>query len=62
MKEIKYEYIRSLRLAGYLMQNKFTVRNAEQKDGVFFDFGKLRRIKDCNLEINKIGDDLSPTA
>ena len=22
-----------------------TVRNAEQKDGVFFDYGKLRKIK-----------------
>lgn len=47
----KYEYVKSLRLAGYLNHSwiefdidNSVVRNAENKNGISYEFGSLRMI------------------
>lgn len=54
MKEPKYEYVKSLKLAGYLMQNGFRILRVEpntkfeEKDVYVFEQSK--RLSDCIFE------------
>lgn len=59
MKEIKkYEYVKSLRLAGWLMQNGFRIlrinHNLEVKEKDVYVFEQSDKLSDCIFEyINK---------
>lgn len=51
MKELKYEYVKSLKLAGYLMQNGFRILriepNANFKEKDVYVFEQSKRLSDC---------------
>lgn len=51
MKELKYEYVKSLKLAGYLMQNGFRILrvepNAKFKGKDVYVFEQSKKLSDC---------------
>lgn len=54
MKELKYEYVKSLKLAGYLMQNGFRILRVEpnakfEKRDVYV-FEQSSKLSDCIFE------------
>ena len=54
MKEKKYEYVKSLRLAGWLMQNGFRIlrinHNLEVKGKDIYVFEQSEKLSDCIFE------------
>lgn len=54
MKELKYEYVKSLKLAGFLMQNGFRILrvepNAKFKEKDVYVFEQSKRLSDCIFE------------
>lgn len=54
MKEKKYEYVKSLRLAGYLMLNGFRIlrinHNLEVKGKDIYVFEQSEKLSDCIFE------------
>ena len=51
MKELKYEYVKSLKLAGYLMQNGFRILRVEPntkfKEKDVYVFEQSKKLSDC---------------
>lgn len=51
MKELKYEYIKSLKLAGFLMQNGFRILrvepNSKFKEKDVYVFEQSNKLSDC---------------
>lgn len=58
MKKPKYEYIKSLRLAGYLMQNGFRILriepNADFREKDVYVFEQSEKLSDCIFEYIKL--------
>lgn len=54
MKELKYEYVKSLKLAGYLMQNGFRILRVEPntkfKEKDVYIFEQSKKLSDCIFE------------
>lgn len=54
MKEKKYEYVKSLRLAGWLMQNGFRIlrinHNLKVKEKDVYVFEQSEKLSDCIFE------------
>ena len=58
MKELKYEYVKSLKLAGHLMQNGFRILrvepNAKFKEKDVYVFEQSKKLSDCIFEYIKL--------
>ena len=54
MKELKYEYVKSLKLAGYLMQNGFRILRVEPNTKFIeidvYVYEQSKRLSDCIFE------------